>query len=98
MYVPHCTYGLRVPACCVLYGPEAQGSLPLGPTHCTYAVRVPASAVPYVPRTVAHQVYADVLRGLRSRPDPPGRLQRPDPDPNPNHPDPPGRLQRRGQP
>ena len=33
---PHCTHGLRVPACCVLYGPEAQGSLPRGATHCTH--------------------------------------------------------------
>ena len=33
MYVPeppYCTYGLRVPASCVLYVPEAQGSLPRG--------------------------------------------------------------------
>jgi hypothetical protein len=44
---PYCTYGL---GSCVLYSPEAQGSL---------AVRVPTSAlpchVPYVPRTVAHR-------------------------------------------
>ena len=55
MYVsgpPYCTYGLRIPASCVLYVPEAQGSLPCGLTHCTYVVRVPASGVPYVPRTV----------------------------------------------
>ena len=25
---PYCTYGLRVPASCVLHVPEAQGSLP----------------------------------------------------------------------
>ena len=25
---PYCTYGLRLPAACVLYAPEAQGSLP----------------------------------------------------------------------
>ena len=31
---PHCTYGLRVPASCVLYVPEAQGSL-----LALYAVR-----------------------------------------------------------
>ena len=48
----YCTYGLRVPASCVLYVPEAQGSLARGMHHCTYAVRVPASGVPYVPRTV----------------------------------------------
>ena len=29
---PYCTYGLRVPASCVLYVVEAQGSLPPGPT------------------------------------------------------------------
>ena len=49
MYVPgppYCTYRLHVPAVCVPYVPEAQGSLPRGPTHCTYAVRVPASSVP----------------------------------------------------
>ena len=40
-------YGLRVLASCVLYVPEAQGSLPRGATHCTYGVRVPASGVPY---------------------------------------------------
>ena len=55
-----CTYGLRVlyqpPACCVLCVPEAQGSLPEGPTHCTYTVSVPASAALCVPRTVAPQV------------------------------------------
>ena len=44
---PYSTYRLCVPAICVLYAPEAQGSLPRGATHCTYAVRVPASAVPY---------------------------------------------------
>ena len=48
---PYGTYGLRAPASCVLYVPEAQGSLPQGPTHSTYAVRVPASGVPYAPRT-----------------------------------------------
>ena len=52
---PFCTYGLRVPASCVLYVPEAQGSLPWGGHYCTYAVRVPAPGVPYVPRTVAPQ-------------------------------------------
>ena len=55
-----CTYGLRVlyqpAACCVLCVPEAQGSLPEGPTHCTYTVSVPASAALCVPRTVAPQV------------------------------------------
>ena len=45
-------YGLRVSASCVLYVPEAQGSLPRGAQYGTYAVRVPASGVPYVPRTV----------------------------------------------
>ena len=54
---PYCTYGLRVPASCVLYVPEAQGSLPL---YCTSAVRVPASGVPYVPRTVAPQALGKV--------------------------------------
>ena len=41
---PHCTYAVRVPASCVLYVPEAQGSrTSLG------------RAVPYVPRTVESQ-------------------------------------------
>ena len=41
---PHCTYAVRVPASCVLYVPEAQGSrTSLGRT------------VPYVPRTVESQ-------------------------------------------
>ena len=43
---PYCTYGLRVPASCVLYVSEAQGSLPRGATHSTCAVRVPASCLP----------------------------------------------------
>ena len=47
------TYGLRVPASCVGYVPEAQGGFPQGPAYCTYWVRVPATGVPYVPRTVA---------------------------------------------
>ena len=36
---PCCTYGLCVPASCLLYVPEAQGSLPrwVDPTHCTFA-------------------------------------------------------------
>ena len=50
---PHCTYELRIPASCVLYAPEAQGSLLPGPMHGLYAARVPASGVPCVPRTVA---------------------------------------------
>ena len=53
-----------MPASCVLYVPEAQGSLPRGATHCTYAVRVPASCVPYVPRTVAPQALKRALDGL----------------------------------
>eukprot|EP00964_Phaeocystis_antarctica_P014323 scaffold7892_cov62-Phaeocystis_antarctica.AAC.2 len=36
---PSCTHGLRVSASCVLYVPEAQGSLPRGVTHCMHAVR-----------------------------------------------------------
>ena len=42
---PDCTCGVRAPACCVLYAPEAQGSLPRGPTHGPYAEPVPASGV-----------------------------------------------------
>ena len=49
---PYCTYGLRVLTSCVLFVPEAQGSLPRGAKHGTHAVRAPASGVPYVPRTV----------------------------------------------
>ena len=40
---PYCAYGLRVPACCVLYVPEAQGSLPLREDYCAYD-RVPCGA------------------------------------------------------
>ena len=42
MYVPgppYCTYGLRVPACCVLCVPEAQGSLPQAPRTVRTAYR-----------------------------------------------------------
>ena len=46
---PYGTYGLRAPASCVLYVPEAQGSLARGSTHCTYGLRVPACCVLYVP-------------------------------------------------
>ena len=53
---PYCTYGLRVPASCVLWTLETWGSLPRGATHCTYTVHAPASGVPHVPRTVARQV------------------------------------------
>ena len=38
---PYCTYGLRVPASCVLYVPEAQGSLPRkggAPLYCIAVV------------------------------------------------------------
>ena len=35
---PYCTYGLRVPASCVLYVPEAQGSSPRGGHYCRYRV------------------------------------------------------------
>ena len=41
---PHCTHGLHVPASCVPYVPEAQGSLP---ALYEYRVRVPASCVPW---------------------------------------------------
>ena len=52
--MPH----VRVPASCVLYVPEAQGSLPReGAQYERCAVRLPASGVPYVPRTVAPQVF-----------------------------------------
>ena len=46
---PHCMCGLRVSASCVLYAPEAQGSLPRGSTtvHTRTILRRP-----YVPRTV----------------------------------------------
>ena len=33
-------YGVRVPASCVLYVPEAQGSLPSGGDYCTYPVTI----------------------------------------------------------
>ena len=39
---PYCTYGLRVPAPCVLYVPEAQGSLLPGP-HALYVRRTRTS-------------------------------------------------------
>ena len=44
-YIPgplYCTYGLRVPAPCVLYVPEAQGSLLPGP-HALYVRRTRTS-------------------------------------------------------
>ena len=51
------TYGLRGPASCVLYVPEAQGSLPRGSTCCPNSVHVPVhepvSGVPYMPCIVA---------------------------------------------
>ena len=54
------THELRILASCVLYVPEAQGSLlpdtdTEGLKHGTHAVHVPAPGVPYVPRTVAPQ-------------------------------------------
>ena len=45
---PYCTYGLRVPASCVLYVPEAQGSLPPG---ASTAVRTPYTYQPRACRT-----------------------------------------------
>ena len=51
-----CTYGLRVPASCAMYVPEAQGSLPRDPrTVRTPYTYIPASGVLCVPRTVAPQ-------------------------------------------
>ena len=54
----YCTYGPRAPAFCVLYVPEAQGSLPPG-SHVLFfrgtRTRL-GRTVPYVPRTVATQV------------------------------------------
>ena len=53
---PHCRYGLRAPASCVRYLPEAQGSLPRGAggrdvhrTHtcAPYAYQPRGSGVPY---------------------------------------------------
>ena len=44
---PHCTYGLRAPASCVLHAPEAQGSLPRAAT----AVRTPYAYRPRACRT-----------------------------------------------
>ena len=44
---PYCTYGLRVPASCVRYVPEAQGSLPRAAT----AVRTPHTYRPRACRT-----------------------------------------------
>ena len=57
---PTCTYGLRVPAVCVLHIPEAQGCLPRCATHCTCAVCVPTSALLCVPGTVAPQDNGEV--------------------------------------
>ena len=37
---PYCTYGLRVLASCVLYVPEAQGSLPRGAQERTVLARI----------------------------------------------------------
>ena len=54
---PCCTHGLRVPASCALYVPEAQGSLPRDPTHCMYALRVPVSGLPYAHQPRACRTY-----------------------------------------
>ena len=40
---PHCTWGRRVAASCVLYVPKAQDSLPRRGDYCTYAVNARAS-------------------------------------------------------
>ena len=58
--LPHCAYGLRVPASCVLYVPEAQGSLHQ-PRACR-AYRVPwrCTAVHRVPCDTYHEVYRAV--------------------------------------
>ena len=56
--LPYCTYGVRAPASCVLYAPEAQGSLPRGPEHGPYAVRVPASGAPsHTTNRVVHHTH-----------------------------------------
>ena len=46
---PHCTYELRIPASCVLYVPEAQGSLPPG-RHARY-VRCTRTSLGHTMRT-----------------------------------------------
>ena len=51
---PYCTYGLRVPASCVLYVPEAQGSLPR--TVRTPYTYQPRACRTYVPRTAYHRM------------------------------------------
>jgi hypothetical protein len=54
--LPYCTYGLRVAAGCVLYAPEAQGSLPQG-----------GSSVPaYQPRAPLRSAYRVVHHRRRS--------------------------------
>ena len=45
------THGLRLPASCVPYLPEAQGSLPPGRHYCTYRL------LPYVPRAALRTAY-----------------------------------------
>ena len=52
--LPHCAYGLRVPASCVLYVPEAQGSLHQ-PRACL-AYRAPCGAPQYTAYRVVHTV------------------------------------------
>ena len=53
---PYCTYGLRVPASCVLHVPKAQGSLLPG-LHALYVRRTRTS----LGRAVAPQVIALVV-------------------------------------
>ena len=45
------THGLRLPASCVPYLPEAQGTLPPGRHYCTYRL------LPYVPRAALRTAY-----------------------------------------
>ena len=51
---PYGTYGLRASASCVLYVPEAQGSLPQGPTHGTHVSLGRAVRAAY--RVVQHRL------------------------------------------
>ena len=65
---PYCTYGLRVPASCVLCAPKAQDSLPGGGGghDCTDAVHVPAKRAGAPSQPTLPTLHAAPRSGLRN--------------------------------
>ena len=88
---PYCTHGLRVAASCVLYVPEAQGSLHI---HCAYhctrtrlgrAVRTAYCVVHHRRRLHGHVRSAACSKNAVPNPNPnPKSKPKPNPSPNPN--------------